>query len=314
MSKLDHRGEAFEIDPRFALSGGPVTEQREFDDWLRRIGGWVGGSQPEAPPVAQKGVEAAYRRVEPKVTRAVAPAKPGLAPEKVCWIQNVLNKANGEALIVDGIYGPATRAAAMRFQAGRGLTVDGVVGPRTEVALIQAGLNQIAQASVVPVNGVMDPQTSQQIRRFQSAKGLASDGIVGPRTRAAMVLALGGQCRIPAARPAPSPGAGWVGGAKPPPKPGTCDPAVVEGLLKACGQDELLCKAGCGLDGLISQIKQIPELAGCAELGHPGLIVACVLAKGGVPFIDALFKAKECWEDCSRNAEFCQLNAQRCVR
>ena len=85
-------------------------------------------------------------------------------------------------------------------------------------------------------------------------------------------------------------------------------------LLKACAQDEFLCKAGCGLDGLISQIKQIPELAGCAELGHPGLIAACVLAIGGFPFIDALFKAKDCWEDCGRNAEFCQLNARRCTR
>ena len=302
MSKLNHEAESFE---------SPSPEQREFDDWVRRIGGWV-SSESEVPLVARKGIGAAYRRIEPQVTRAVkaASAKRGLPPEKVCWVQNVLNKTIGEALVEDGIYGPATRAGVVRFQTSHALAADGIVGPRSEVALIQAALNQISQASLVPVSGVLDPQTTQQIRRFQSRSKLVPDGIVGPRTRAAMVAALGGRCKIAAPRPAPKPD----GGVKPPPKPPACDPAVIEGLMKACAQDQFLCKAGCGLDGLISQIKQIPELAGCAELGHPGLIAACVLATGGFPFIDALFKAKDCWEDCGRNAEFCQLNAQRCVR
>lgn len=303
MSNLNHEEESFE-------SGS--TEQREFDDWLRRIG----GGKSEVPLVAKKGIGAAYRRIEPQIQRAVAAAKakkPGMPAEKICWIQNVLNKTIGEALVEDGLHGPLTRAGVVRFQTGHSLAADGIVGPRTEVALIQAALNQIAQASLVAVSGVLDPPTSHEIRRFQSARNLEPDGIVGPRTRAAMVAALGGRCKIAAPRPAPKP-PGWTGGKKPPPKPGACDPAVIEGLMKACAQDEFLCKAGCGLDGLISQIKQIPELAGCAELGHPGLIAACVLATGGFPFIDALFKAKDCWEDCGRNAEFCQLNAQRCVR
>jgi peptidoglycan hydrolase-like protein with peptidoglycan-binding domain len=302
MSNLNHEEESFE-------SG--TTEQREFDNWLRRIG----GGQSEAPLIAKKGIGAAYRRIEPQIQRAVAAKgkKPGLSAEKVCWIQNVLNKTIGEALAEDGIFGPLTRAGVVRFQTGHSLAADGIVGPRTEVALIQAALNQIAQASLVPVSGVLDAQTTQQIRRFQSARNLEPDGIVGPRTRAAMVAALGGRCKIAAPRPGPKP-PGWTGGKKPPTKPRACDPAVVEGLMKACAQDEFLCKAGCGLDGLISQIKQIPELVECAELEHPGLIAACVLAKGGFPFIDALFKAKDCWEDCGRNVEFCQLNAQRCVR
>ena len=103
-----------------------------------------------------------------------------MAAEKVCWIQNVLNKTIGEALVedglygpatragvvrfqtgnslaADGIYGPATRAGVVRFQTGNSLAADGIVGPRTEVALIQAALNQIARASLVAVSGVLDP-------------------------------------------------------------------------------------------------------------------------------------------------------------
>jgi hypothetical protein len=299
MLKPHHEGQSFES-----------AEQREFLDWVRRIGGALGGGRAEKPLVAQKGIGAAIQRIAPQVTRAVAAAKRGTPPEKVCWVQNVLNKTMGEALVEDGLYGPLTRAGVTRFQTRHALAADGIVGSRTEVALIQAALNEVAQASLVPVNGVLDPQTTEQIRRFQSQRNLVTDGIVGPRTRAAMVAALGGKCKIPTPRPTPKP----KNGTKPPPKPPACDPAVIAGLMKACAQDEFLCKAGCGLDGLISQIKQIPELADCAGLRHPGLIVACVLARGGVPFIDALFKAKDCWEDCGRNVEFCQLNAQRCVR
>jgi peptidoglycan hydrolase-like protein with peptidoglycan-binding domain len=77
-----------------------------------------------------------------------------------------LNKAIGEALVEDGIYGPATRAGVVRIQTGHALAADGIVGPRTEVGLIQAALNQIVQASLVAVSGVLNVQTTQQIRRI----------------------------------------------------------------------------------------------------------------------------------------------------
>lgn len=135
------------------------------------------------------------------LTKAVAKKVPrsvgrGILPEKVCWIQNILNKTAGENLVEDGVFGPLTRAAVLRFQANHQLSVDGVVGSQTETALIQSALNQLAQASLVPVDGRLDSRTRQEIVRFQSANGLVADGVVGPKTRAAMVARLGGRCAI----------------------------------------------------------------------------------------------------------------------
>ncbi|GAB3102670.1 S8 family serine peptidase [Lysobacter terrae] len=62
------------------------------------------------------------------------------APDpNVSWLQRVLNQCIGAALVVDGLYGPATRDAIRRFQAARGLQTDGIVGPQTLGALRAEG-------------------------------------------------------------------------------------------------------------------------------------------------------------------------------
>ncbi len=299
----------FETEPFEAYS--EIEETRELSeeeviDWLKdKLG--LGKPKP-----LQKGVAKVYKKaVEPKIERLKQRLQ--ISPEKVCWIQNVLNKAMGENLVADGIYGPLSRGAVRRFQARHALLVDGVVGPQTETALIQAALNHIAQASLVPINGVMDAKTRQEILRFQSGKSLVADGIVGPKTRAAMVTALGGQCivRPPSAIKPRKPSDYYQ---VRPPKPGPCDPAVVDGLLKACEQDFLVCAGKCGLDYLIGRIKAVPQLASCARLSNPYAVVLCALARGGFDLIDDLIQAKACIETCASNRDMCRFNAERCAR
>lgn len=54
----------------------------------------------------------------------------------VPWVQDALRKLVDPRLEVDGIEGPATRAAARVFQAEQGLPVDGRIGPKTRAALL----------------------------------------------------------------------------------------------------------------------------------------------------------------------------------
>lgn len=53
----------------------------------------------------------------------------------VTWIQNTLNKITRAGLVVDGDYGPKTRAAVVDFQVRTSLTPDGIVGPITKAKL-----------------------------------------------------------------------------------------------------------------------------------------------------------------------------------
>ena len=61
----------------------------------------------------------------------------GARGNNVRWLQWQLNKA-GEKLAVDGIFGPLTKAAVLRFQKKQGLVQDAIVGPKTRTALKKA--------------------------------------------------------------------------------------------------------------------------------------------------------------------------------
>src|SRR5205823_3908331 len=98
---------------------------------------------------------------------------------------------------------------------------------------------RIARVSLVPIDGMMDARTRQQIQRFQSGKNLVRDGIVGPKTRAAMVSALGGRCKLMPTTTGPGPlppGQQWQqapSGQQA--RPATCDyVALVQELRSTC--------------------------------------------------------------------------------
>lgn len=117
----------------------------------------------------------------------------------------------------DGIFGPATRDAVVRFQRANGLVVDGVVGAQTMGKLIGEsgtssppstsggrllrlgsrgdavrGLQEDLIALKYSVgssgaDGVFGPATRDAVIRFQRANKLAADGIVGPQTMKVLI-------------------------------------------------------------------------------------------------------------------------------
>jgi peptidoglycan hydrolase-like protein with peptidoglycan-binding domain len=114
---------------------------------------------------------------------------------------------------VDATPGPLTEAAILRFQEHAKLVPDGIVGPKTrnalgafarqlfatrvmkpgttgwDVGVLQYLLVRHSLLAATP-NGHFGPQTEAAVIRFQRARGLVPDGVVGPVTARAL-------CKLP---------------------------------------------------------------------------------------------------------------------
>lgn len=123
----------------------------------------------------------------------------GDSGERVRTVQYLL-RARGASLSVDGLFGSATEQAVRQFQSARGLSVDGIVGTQTWEALIittrrgdsgdqvRAVQSQLAARGYgTSVDGLFGAITESHVQQFQAARGLTSDGIVGPQTWCALV-------------------------------------------------------------------------------------------------------------------------------
>jgi peptidoglycan hydrolase-like protein with peptidoglycan-binding domain len=127
----------------------------------------------------------------------------------VAGIQVALADAGVYSGTIDGIEGAGTAAAVRRLQSTHGLVVDGVVGPQTRRALgplarhllgtrvlrrgaVGADVAELefALAWAGFPSGTLDGRFGDHVegavRRFQRSRDLVPDGVVGPRTRAAL--------------------------------------------------------------------------------------------------------------------------------
>jgi peptidoglycan hydrolase-like protein with peptidoglycan-binding domain len=143
------------------------------------------------------------------VVVALALPAPSFAGPKVAAVQVALKRVGLYNATVDGVRGPLTKAAIVRFQRRRGLSVDGVVGPQTRRAFgkrgrpafgsrtmkrgdrgwdVAAMQYTLARRGYPPgaIDAVFGPMTDTALRNFQRALGLSADGLAGPATIAGL--------------------------------------------------------------------------------------------------------------------------------
>jgi LysM repeat protein len=162
---------------------------------------------------------------------ALAVGALGLAPEafagsaRVAALQVALRAHGFAPGPVDGVRGPLTRTALVRFQRARGLSPDGRIDRKTRRALGARGRPLLGQRELAvgavgwdvsvlefrlrryglsarAVDGRFTRRTTLALRRYQQRHGLLPDGIAGPNTYRA--LARRAQVRIHVVRPGES--------------------------------------------------------------------------------------------------------------
>ena len=144
----------------------------------------------------------------------------GAKGSAVTLLQQRLKAAGFNPGTIDGQFGPKTLAAVKAFQRARGLVQDGIVGPKTwaqlnagggssgsgpvlkqgakgqPVAQLQARLNQLG-FNAGAADGQFGPKTLAAVKAFQKSRGLAQDGIVGPKTWAKLGIHASGSVSNP---------------------------------------------------------------------------------------------------------------------
>jgi murein DD-endopeptidase MepM/ murein hydrolase activator NlpD len=135
------------------------------------------------------------------------PASAGSA--RIAALQVALHARGTYYGTIDGVVGPQTTRAVVRFQRRARLAVDGVAGPRTRRALGKLGRHAVGSRVLTlgkkgwdvsalqfllarhgfpsgNFDGHFGPRTDAALRRFQRWAGLFIDGAAGPATFAAL--------------------------------------------------------------------------------------------------------------------------------
>lgn len=235
------------------------------------------GNRATQSPVGGMNYAAGQHYLSPDGGRAgTTPSSDGLLRQgskgsAVTTLQTQLLRHGAAPGPIDGDFGPATKAAVIRFQRSHGLDPDGMVGPQTQAALSQpvttapaAGGNASAprgnrrvkpqqisagakgadvlllQSALIQrgyhlgeADSEFGPRTKAALIAFQRASGLDADGVAGEMTWKALGYVMGGDARDTNAHhdPAPRPGSGG-GHARPPMIPRQGEAGLREAILE----------------------------------------------------------------------------------
>ena len=159
-------------------------------------------------------------------TRILKVTSPLMYGEDIKAVQNKLNSLGYNCGTADGYYGNATKSAVISFQSAKGLTADGEVGPATwnalfsssststgssytrllkvtsplmygeDIKAVQNKLNSLGH-NCGTADGYYGNATKSAVVSFQSAKGIDTDGVVGPTTWNALSSSSSGSGTLP---------------------------------------------------------------------------------------------------------------------
>ena len=168
------------------------------------------------------------------------PAQASAGSAHIAALQVAMNALGLYPHPVDGITGSWTQQAVRTFQSQHGLAVDGVAGPQTRAALGKRGKPSLGarpmhaghrgwdvaalqfllhERGFEPggFDGGFGPNTTNAVRRFQSAAHVGVDGVAGPATLGALrgnqVVSTSPIGPVRFFRPVPGPigdGFGWI--------------------------------------------------------------------------------------------------------
>ena len=171
----------------------------------------------DADDAALYSPEAMAAAIVQGITGQAVPAAPAEQPETPAQpeqpsgypaqFQIWLNANYAAGLTVDGLWGPKTKAGAVRAlqtelnaQFAAGLSVDGIWGSKTKAACVnvrqgaRGNLTRIIQGTLYCLSydpqgfdGIFGAGCAAAVRAFQTARGLSADGIVGRSTWEALL-------------------------------------------------------------------------------------------------------------------------------
>jgi hypothetical protein len=119
----------------------------------------------------------------------LVPAPAQASRANVAALQSALTRLHLYRGFVDGVRGPLTRSAVVRFQRRRGLTVDGIAGPQTRHALGRYGRPRLGRRIMKLGNRGWDVAALQYLLQRRGYGPGIADGIFGGLTQAAVLRA-----------------------------------------------------------------------------------------------------------------------------